>query len=472
MDAAKGKVLAVKKELIKSDDFRHITQDMLCFENPDYNPDAKFFDDPQPPYLYAWQEKAGVLYLPREFPIRDFVPDLEIVEKLTHGAAISITSNITPEEYQAPALEALSRHNSGVLVAPCGAGKTVMGISEIASFGRAALVVVMKEFLMSQWAEEVRNFTDAKVAFIGGSDALYKKFGTNRESYRTADVTIATVQTLRNGVPDDLSNRIGYLLGDEVHHAAARTFMDTLKQFKPVKIRGVTATPKRRDGLHDLYYHFVGRPLYEITQDELRKHSRTVRPKIQFVNTHLNLSFPSAGGAWWSVMLDILIKIQQRNNIILKLAATAEKKGRMTLVLSERVEHCFLLAEEHVKNGGDAAVCTGNLTKKNEEHNKSNLWVPMEEAFTHKTVFATYSLIQEGLNQKHLNTLVLATPFASDTRYVQSVGRAVRAFEGKTGALVFDLVDNHPALRRMATKREESAKGQGWPTHHVDGRNL
>ena len=472
MNAAKGKVLAVKKELIKPDDFRTITQEMLCFENPEYNPDAKFFDDPQPPYLYAWQEKAGVLYLPREFPIEKFVPGIEITDKLNDGAAIDIKANITPEVYQEPALAALAEHDRGVLIAPCGAGKTVMAIDDIARTGKAACVLVMKEFLMAQWAEEVKNFTDAKIAFVGGSPDLYRRFGVNRESYLRADVTIATVQTLKNGAPAGLADRIGYLLGDEVHHAAARTFMETLKQFKPRKIRGVTATPKRKDGLHELYYHFVGRPIHEITQAELRQHNRTVRPKIQLVNTHLNLTFPSAGGAWWSVMLDILIKIQPRNQIILNLAKKAESKGRMTLVLTERVEHCFLLAEQHKANGGDAAVTTGNLTKKNAQFDTEGLWMPMDEAFTHKTVFATYSLVQEALNQKQLNTLILATPFSNDTRYVQSVGRAVRAYEGKTGALVFDLVDNHKGLRGMALKREESAKKQGWPTTWVDGRNL
>jgi superfamily II DNA or RNA helicase len=190
------------------------------------------------------------------------------------------------------------------------------------------------------------------------------------------------------------------------------------------------------------------------------------------VTTGLVSQLPDAKGAWWHVMLEIITKIQPRNNIILNLAAKAESKVRNTLVLTERVEHCFLLAKQHAAGGGDAAVTTGNLTKKNEVHNAEGLWMTMDEAFKHKTVFATYALVQEALNQKQLNTLILATPFSNDTRYVQSVGRAVRAFEGKTGALVFDLVDNHPALRKMAAKREISAQKQGWNCSWVDGRNI
>lgn len=454
MDAARGRLLAVRKDLIKPGDYTKITQELLSFQNPEFPS-----DDPMvvvPPFLFAWQEKNGILYMPRCFPIEQFVPNLKIVDKLTDGDSIQIQSKIVPLPHQIDALDKMVATNQGVLLAPCGAGKTVMGTEIIKRKGRVALVLVMKEFLMGQWADEIRRFTDAKIAFIGGSAEFHRRHRVRNFGWDTADVVIGTVQTLAKGIDPAFVARVGTVIGDEIHHAAAKTFMQVLSSVKPRNIFGVTATYKRKDGLERLYSYYTGPVIHEIKQSVLEEIGHTLKPKIQFIQTGEISNLPNVGSGFFNVLLNIVCACKPRNDMILNLAQMAEKKQRWTVVLSERVKHCVALCEEYNRRGGDGAVVTGTIGD-------------LDEAFQHRVVFATMRLLEEGLNVKRLNTLILATPFSGEGRMQQMMGRVVRSMEGKTGALIFDLVDEHPITQRMAIKRQGACEKLGWDVKWVSG---
>lgn len=467
MDGAKGKTLGVRVSSLSPQAIWEI-KEALTFDNPSYDP---IRTPDEPTMLTAYEEEGGVLYLPRSFPLAQYArKPLVIQDRLSDGEPIKITTNITPEPYQERPITALSSvYNEGVLVAPCGAGKTVMGIKVIANRGRKALVLVMTEFLMTQWAEEILKFTDATIGFIGGGPEFRLRWRYDKRVVAPdkADITIATIQTLTNGVGTRFASEIGTIIGDEGHHAAARTYMNVMRMFKPRHMYLVTATPRRRDGLERIYYYFVGKIVTEVKQEELRQHKRTVMPKIQFVLTNLFHHINTGDRYNHAIALRILCASPDRNKMILDLAQKSEEKGRWTLVLSERVKHCLHLANEYKARGGDCCAVVGSVPKDLAalaHHVES-----MDEAFTHRVVFATYALVSEGLNQKQLNTLVLATPFSSEARTVQAIGRVARAMEDKTGALVFDLVDGAKTFQRMALKREIACQAQGWVTKWIKG---
>lgn len=453
MEAAKGKVLAVRKRAMTEEIYTTITQERLVFPNPEAETDEK-----APQWIYAYEEKDGVLYLPREFRIHDLLPDLKVADKLHDGEELGdhIRCEIKLEPYQVrPVMKARSV-TAGTLVAPCGAGKTVMGLNIIYEKGRVALVLVNKESHMDQWAESVKKFLPgAHIGFIGGRSQVYMKHRVGENDWKHADVIIATIQTLTKGVPDEITARCGTVLVDEAHHSAARTFVQTFRQLKPRNLLSVTATPKRKDGLEVMYVHFLGPIFDRVTQEELRQHNRTVNPKVQFIYTNRIHHVPIIKGGYnHAKAISVVTNDDAWNEIILELCKKSEGKDRWALVLSERVDHCTRLAEAHQARGGDAGVVTGSIGT-------------VAEAFSHRVCFATLQLAAEGLDQPRLNTLILATPFSSESRMIQAVGRAVRACQDKTGALVFVLVGAHPVLYRMAQKQEEACKTQGWNTSWV-----
>ncbi len=470
MEAVRGRVLAVRRDLIDPSKFSKLTEQELAYDNPAYDGNDPLCREPSTLYAWSLSKDGRVIYLPRCLPLNDWTTrPIEIEDRLNDGKAINITTNITPEEYQVKPIARMTHFNNGILLAPCGAGKTVMGIKVIADKGRKALVLVMTEFLMGQWIDEICKFSpDATVGIIGGGSAFLASHRSNPRVVfaRDADIVVATIQTLVRDVPEWLVEDTGTILSDEAHHAAARTFLTVLRTFKPRHLQGVTATWKRADGLHRIYKHFLGAVAAEVTPEELRQHGRTVNPKIQQVYTNLAQFLPEGVAGNFAAMISYLIRMPERNDIILDFVEQAEKKGRYTLVLSERVEHCLKLATEHRRRGGDCCAVVGSVPKKLSQ--LAGIVEPIETAFVHRTVFATLALVSEGLNQKQLNTLILATPFSNEARFIQAVGRAVRALEGKTGALVFDLVDSAKVFLNMARKREDTAKAQGWNVKHID----
>ena len=164
--------------------------------------------------------------------------------------------NISLRPYQRAAVDSVCARLSagpvagGLLVASCGAGKTVMGLEIVRRLGRRAAVVVHKDFLMQQWAARIRQFLPgAKVGIVQRDVA----------EVDGCDIVLCMIQTLaaRAGLHSKLAS-IGIVLYDETHHICAKSFCKSLSLF-PARMRlGLTATPDRADGLGDLVTWMVG----------------------------------------------------------------------------------------------------------------------------------------------------------------------------------------------------------------------
>jgi len=132
-------------------------------------------------------------------------------------------------------------HDIGVLCAPPGAGKTVMGISLIAARDCSTLVLVHRKPLVEQWLARLREFLDVDphaIGTIGG--------GRNQPS---GLIDVATVQGLARSGPDAKALEVyGHVLVDECHHVPAVSIERLLGSCPARYVTGLTATPYRRDG--------------------------------------------------------------------------------------------------------------------------------------------------------------------------------------------------------------------------------
>lgn len=167
-------------------------------------------------------------------------------------------------EYQREALASVRRewttHKDVLGIAPTGAGKTIMFISLALELFReqpnARIVVIAhREELVNQPIDKLREVDSEwlttgllekpKVGLLMGSQKVYDR-----------QLTIATIQTLgRKAHLKKLlaHGKIDYLITDEAHHAVAPNYIrirDGLREVNPeMRHLGVTATPKRSDGL-------------------------------------------------------------------------------------------------------------------------------------------------------------------------------------------------------------------------------
>ena len=168
--------------------------------------------------------------------------------------------------YQREAVEGFWAGGSGVVVLPCGAGKTLVGAAVMARSSTTALVLVANAVAARQWKEELMRFTTLTADEIG-------EYSGSRKEVRP--VTIATYQVLttrRKGVHPHLdlldSHDWGLIVYDEVHLLPAPIFRMTA-DLQARRRLGLTATLVREDGREDEVFSLIGPKRYDAPWKDL-----------------------------------------------------------------------------------------------------------------------------------------------------------------------------------------------------------
>lgn len=359
-------------------------------------------------------------------------------------AALAWRSGHTLRPFQAAAVGAWLRSKSGVIVAPCGGGKTELGVAAVQRCGTRALVLVHTRDLVTQWQERVQ----ARLVGV--------RVDTTPDLARApkAHVVVATVQQLAAANRRDLerwAQGFGLLILDEAHHAPAATFQSVVTAI-PARYRlGLTATPDRLDGKRQLLHAHFGPVAHEITTAQLERIGATLAPEIRYLPT----GWSPRGGERADVALS---HAEGRNRAIVGAVRGYLGDHRRVLVLVSRVAH----AEELQRLlGARAAVLVGSMPSA--ERAKRLL-----ELRTGKLgcIVAT-SLADEGLDLPEVDTVVLAAPTESLGRVQQRIGRALRPQRGKR-AVVLDVLDAHASAREAARARDALYERLGWRTECAD----
>jgi DNA excision repair protein ERCC-3 len=160
------------------------------------------------------------------------------------------------------------RGGSGVIVLPCGAGKTIVGIAAMALLQRSTLVLTTSITAVKQWYREILDKTDLT------EDQLAEYTG---ETKAIAPVTLATYQILthRPDKKEDFPHfKIfdqrdwGLIIYDEVHLLPAPVFRVTA-QIQARRRLGLTATLIREDGRQEDVFTLIGPKKYDVPWREL-----------------------------------------------------------------------------------------------------------------------------------------------------------------------------------------------------------
>ena len=153
-------------------------------------------------------------------------------------------SNSTSNILQQDALRALADshrfgHESGLVILPTGAGKTRVAAKDIKKLGCDCVVYTAHthEILESAESEFLREFS---------IDEIFRP----RLSFRKDEllrVNLITIQTLTRNLQKFKDLKVDYLVVDEFHHAAAKSYKKSINTIKPLFLLGLTATPFRED---------------------------------------------------------------------------------------------------------------------------------------------------------------------------------------------------------------------------------
>lgn len=349
-------------------------------------------------------------------------------------------STINLYDYQEQAvMEALKKKN-GILVMPCGGGKTQTGLEIIARIGGRALWLTHTQDLLNQSKER------AKSVFDCNSD--YGTITSGKVNIGNG-LTFATVQTMAKLNLKEYENAFDVVIVDECHKAVGgpTKVMQFYKVLSSLNARykiGLTATPKRADGMEKSMFVLIGNVIHEVSKEEVK--NTTCDVEVAFIETGYKPDYSAVllgdGTLNYSALVQDMVDNERRFD---KVRLYVMDLMPPFIVLANRVEYLSRLTEAYNYVGKGVCLSTLGQSKKAKAERKEVLRKLNNGEID--AVFATYQLAKEGLDVPNLKTVVFATPEKDETTVVQSVGRVGRKGKDKDKGYVVDFVDDFAMYR-------------------------
>ena len=403
-----------------------------------------------PRVITCFEQHGDRLLLPRGCldPVKEELAAVgvasSVCDERADGEPISATFGGTLSPSQKTAVDVLAASDIGVLVAPPGAGKTVMGAALIAKRARSTLVLAHRRPLSAQWSNQLNQFLGIEPGDVGSS---------GRPATATG-VDLAMIQSVIRREDVDLAGH-GHVIIDECQHVPAVSVEKLMQRISARYVTGLTATPHRRDGLHPIITMQCGPVRHTLTSTEriegaarrLMLERRTGFDAARLPNE------PSIQEVLGGVAGDADRTARIARDVISEL-----KEGRYPLVLTERREHLAALASALAVHTDRVAVLHDWIGIKARRRVDEML-----ASDGPRVVLATGRYIGEGFDDPRLDTLVLAMPIAWRGTMTQYAGRLHRHRDDKHEIRIIDYVDEAiPVLRRMYAKRQRAYASLGY----------
>ena len=369
-------------------------------------------------------------------------------------------------DYQKKVVEDACNKQRGIIQAATGSGKTGMISNIIAELGLSSFIFfVTSKDLLHQAKAELERFVlkDGKpldVGIVGGGtinirdvtvmtvqtairslDAKYERFDDEDRDKDNTDIS-----DYKKELKDYIRGAKGYV-GDETHHWSSATCQVIADCTESAHYRyGTSATPFRDKGDDILIEACFGGYIARISASYLIDLGYLVKPDIYFLNVD-NIS-TSRYLSYSKIYKQGIEENYLRNKWIADLSNRFYQDGRLPLVLVKTIAHGKLLNK--LIDGSD--FIHGSISKKKRlEH--------LDKMRSRECgVTISTSILDEGVDVKPLDTLILAGSGKSSTRALQRIGRVLRPFPNvennqKKFATVIDFNDRAKYLEDHSSER-------------------
>ena len=336
-------------------------------------------------------------------------------------------------EYQIDAIHTILESHRGLILSPTGSGKSFIIYALTRYYvkkleNQKVLIVVPTTNLVEQM---YGDFAD----YGWFPDEHCHKLYAGADKNTSKEVVISTWQSIYK-LDKKYFSQFGAVFVDECHLAKAKSLTGIMTKLHDCKYRiGTTGTLDGSE-IHQLVLEGLFAKHKEVTTT-----SQLVKDK-HLSNLHIKclvLQHPKEHrrGRTYQEEMEYLATNRKRNLFISKLAATLDGN---TLILAQYIEKqlvplCLIIKElcedrtVHIIYGATPT----------EERERARELVEKEKD---AIIVASYGVFSMGINIKRLHNIIFASPYKSQIKVLQSIGRGLRLAEDKTECNLFDIADD------------------------------
>ena len=394
----------------------------------------------------------------------------EEVKNLFKGDDIDIKYDLSlqPRPYQKESIEYCLKYTKGIIRSATASGKSLVIAYIIKNLFnnvritkvRQALVIVPSKGLVEQFYGDMQEY-GIKEKFIG---RIYDKIKNvkpkDKPQQWTRAIVITTWQSLKNNMKK-LPN-YDIIFGDECHQVKAHEIKKIFSKSTARYRFGFTGTMPTDDLELLNTKAFLGPILRDYSSGLLGEQGYIAKCNVKILDIKYEFGLEAeyyddvkeetfTNKFRLQLIKDIVEKLD--HNVLLLVGLHKEGNLLQALLRRSNKESVFL-------SGKDSVDLREDWRKRMIK--ESNL-----------ALIATYGIFQQGINIPNLKYLILAAPFKSKIRVLQSIGRTLRQHEDKSeGAFVFDIVDNVKYLRRHGAKRILFYEDEGFQVEEIEFNNM
>jgi len=356
---------------------------------------------------------------------------------------IKYVIDATPYSFQKEILDKLDAERRihgrfrNLVVAATGTGKTVISAFDYKRYceenpgkKNSLLFVAHREEILKQSLSTFRSVL---------KDGNFGDLFTGIHTPSGADHIFMSIQTFNSREFHKLTppDQYDFIVVDETHHSAAKSYRQIFTHYTPKILLGLTATPERMDGI-DITEYFDNKIAAEIRLGEAIDRGFLVPFQYFCISDIVDLSGMKYENGKYDTkeLSDVYVGNIKRANLVL---STIEKYSSnldaiKALGFCVNKEHAFFMAEAFNENGLPAIALTADSLREERENAQSRL-----KRGEIKVIF-TVDLYNEGVDIPQVNTVLFLRPTESTTVFIQQLGRGLRTFHSKTELTVFDFI--------------------------------
>ncbi len=350
----------------------------------------------------------------------------------------------------------------GLVVLPCGAGKTIVGISVIAALKMTTLIITPNVIALRQWRKELLHKTDISADDIAEYSGVVKQI-------RKVTLTTYQILTHRGGEEDQFHHLFlfqkknwGLIIYDEIHMLPAKVFR-YVSSVQSKRRLGLTATLVREDGNEKQVFSLIGPKKYDVSWKDLE-----------------NINFLAKVNCFE-------VKVKMPPSLMEVYFSTASEKKRYLLASTN--PHKLKLVDEILHQfKGYQIIIIGQYLQQLEEF-QARLQVPL---ITGRTNYLERQKVYEDFNNEKINLMIVSKianfaidlpnaevaiqvsgTFGSRQEEAQRLGRIIRPKKKRNNQAYFiSLVTKYSKEEFLAQNRKGFLASQGYSYQVRSEENL